>query len=84
LNSAEIRLGERGQKAVSAIKDEGKVRVEIITVISSPAAVHRFVRWPSVAVIFYNADQAIVFDFGFLFGSRICTASSRVGGGCLV
>jgi hypothetical protein len=46
--------------------------------------VHRFVRWPSVAVIFYNADQAIVFDFGFLFGSRVYTASSRVGGGCLV
>ena len=77
-------MGSRGQNAVSAIKDEGKVRVEVIAMNSSPAAVHRFVRWPLVAVIDYNADQAIVFDFGSLFGSRIYTASSRVGGGCLV
>ena len=36
---------------MSAIKDEGKVRVEMIAMISSPAAVHRFVRWPLAAVI---------------------------------
>ena len=47
----EIRLESMGLNAVSAIKDEGKVRVEMITVILSPAAVHRFVRWPLVAVI---------------------------------